>query len=751
MANAQTTSRIQWLTLTSAVVGVTAANMTIFDKLSIPFALGISAGWGLGIGLLFVLISRFNHDDRTSTNSYFSPIVQATIMCIALAIPVVRVFGIGSDERIDALLMESLRNLCATSAIFTFDPIRRRATLFIGLLLVMFSFTLESSLVVTICTLAQLVIVVFWLTSNDSVPWETGNNRKSIHWKPDFIATYSLLVFTGFAVMFFVYTDQERTVDKSLDHLARQKQRRVRPEFSFQREEEEEIAIDHATNKKHGEDAEGSSQGEEEAKRRAHREQFREFSTVRSAPNENQDFEKLFSLATNQVKHIPSTHYEQFNGKQWLAHRKSQLPAMTAQIADQQGLSKLLNSDDLDYSKITQTLDVTDENFLEQARTVLLKAMADQGAGTLKPDLIKISPSDLQRLMQSHPEWSNEASLVVTHYELQALAQQMKSDPQLLWKFLATTGGNEHHPSSVLSRLKQWREAQDGPFLPEELAELVRKWTDDTDPGWQEIMGIVNGLRNHATHDPQAIVPAGEQDSVYYFLVESKRGPDYLFASSAVILLRSLGYPTRLVGGYYANENKRSWLSGNITIDEDDVHYWAQVKLDDRVWVDIEPTPGFEVPSAEAPEQKGILITVWNFLADQGARIAAALICLLVLTRLTIRPLKSLCYYLIWRFWPWQSPRQIVRRTQLLLKIRLKAAGLTSQSGQSFASSVLRLDPQQDCLQRYHRLGQQAIYHDASTSNPTLLQDLRQVSREVIAWATPRRLKNAVHTLDSES
>ncbi|QDU74753.1 Transglutaminase-like superfamily protein [Bremerella volcania] len=750
MANTQTTMRLQWLTLASAIAGVTAANVTIFDKLGTPIALAISAGWGLGIWLLFTLASRFGRDQTTARHPYFPPIVQATIMCAALAIPVVRVFGFGADERIDALLMESLRNLCATSAIFTFDPIRRRATLFIGLLLVLFSFTLESSLAVTICTLAELIIMAFWLSANESLPWETDGRYGATRWKPDFVITCTLLVLTGFAVTFFIYSDKERKVDKSLDSLARQKERRVKSDFSFQKEEEE-IAIDHATNKKHGEDAEGSSQGKDEAKRRAHREQFREFSTIRSAPSENQDFEKLFSLDTTQVRHIPSTHYEQFNGKQWLAEKKSQLPAMTAQIADQQGLSKLLNADDLDYSKITQNLDITDENFLEQARTAIVKAMADQGAGTMSPDLSKISPSDLQRLMQSHPEWANEASLVVTHYELQALAEQMKSDPQLLWKFLATTRGNEYRQSSVLSKLRQWREAQEGPFLPDELAALVQEWTDGTDPGWEEIMGVVNGLRNHAEYDPQATIPAGETDSVFYFLVESKRGPDYLFASSAVVLLRSLGYPTRLVGGYYANENKRSWLTGNVAIEEDDVHYWAQVKLDDRVWVDIEPTPGFDIPSANDQEQATIALTVWNFLADHGVRIAGVLICVLVLAKLVIRPLESLIFYLLWRYWPWQTPREIVHKTQRLLRNRFKTAGIAPHAGQSFANCVLRLDPQQDCLQRYHTLGQQAIYHDDPSTNSTLKQELRKASREVVAWATPGRLKDTVRALDSAS
>ncbi|MEW4562442.1 transglutaminase domain-containing protein [Bremerella sp. JC770] len=738
--------RIQWLTLASAIVGVTAANVTIFDKLGVPLALGISAAWGLGIWLLFVIMGRMGGDKLSAKSVYFPPIIQATIMCVALAIPIFRVLGMGANDPIDAVLMESLRNLCATSAIFTFDPIRRRATLFIGLLLVLFSFTLESSLAVTICTLAELAITAFWLSANDSLPWESGTQQVAARWKPDFIVACCLLVFAGFAVTFVMYSDKERKVDRSLDALAQQRERRIKSNYSFQREEEETV-IDHATNKKLGEDLASDGLGGDQAKKRSQREQFREFSTIRSNPNENQDYEKLFNLDSTQVRHIPSALYDQFNGKQWLANKKSRLPGMTTQIADQEGLSKLLNSEDLDYSKIAQNLDITDENFLEQARTAMSKAMANQGAGTLTPDLNKISPADLQRLMQSHPQWSSDASLVVTHYELHALAQQMKSDPQLLWKFLATTQGNESRPSSVLSALKKWRESQEGPFLPDELAALVQQWTHETNPGWEEIMGVVNGLRSHAQYDPAATVPADEEDSVYYFLVESKRGPDYLFASSAVVLLRSLGYPTRLIGGYYANEEKRSWITGNVSIEEDDVHYWAQVKLDNRVWVDIEPTPGFDIPSPDEAERETIFASAWNFLAVYGVRIAGVLICVLVLGRLLVRPIRALSFYIVWRYWPWQTPRQVVQKTQRLLQERFHAAGLSIPVGQSFASAVLRLDPQQDCLKLYHTLGQQVIYHDQPTSDPALRASLRNASREVVAWATPRRLKNAAGVL----
>jgi hypothetical protein len=130
------------------------------------------------------------------------------------------------------------------------------------------------------------------------------------------------------------------------------------------------------------------------------------------------------------------------------------------------------------------------------------------------------------------------------------------------------------------------------------LKQVASAWSADTGPGWRQIESIVQHLRSDFVHDPQATAPEECRDVVGHFLDEG-RGPDYLFASTAVAMLRSLGYPARLVTGFYAKPEKYDTLARQTTVQEDDVHCWAEVCVDGHTWVPIEPTPGFELPHEE--------------------------------------------------------------------------------------------------------------------------------------------------------
>lgn len=67
------------------------------------------------------------------------------------------------------------------------------------------------------------------------------------------------------------------------------------------------------------------------------------------------------------------------------------------------------------------------------------------------------------------------------------------------------------------------------------------------------------------------------------------------FASATVMLLRHLGYPARLVSGFYAHEP-----SGNgITVRGRDAHAWVEVLVPQKGWVLIEATPATGIPAGD--------------------------------------------------------------------------------------------------------------------------------------------------------
>ncbi|TWT31807.1 transglutaminase-like domain-containing protein [Blastopirellula retiformator] len=731
-------TRLEWLTIAAALLGVFASNIVLMQEAPLVATFGASAAWMAVIVIGFLLASR--------QRRMLPPRVQAAVMCAALLVPLARIFTLESDGRIDLLMLEGLRNLCAASAIFTFDPVRRRATLFAGTLLALFVFTFDGSLLVAVCVLAQLCVVTLWLTANDQAGFRVSAATAG-SWRPDFVVSCLLLVLLGFVASTIAYPADQTSQGELIDrYLKRDVQELDVEEVSFRLEEQDEV-LEEASDKKYG-----ATDGEAEDEVKRKREGRKSFSTRRKAPKTGGEFRTLFALAGDQVRHIPTTRFNQFDGIQWQPEKGRGLPSASTQISQQEGLQKLVNRQDLDFSQFAEDVDVNSEQFLEQLRSLASQSLMQQGAGTLTPQLRDIPPDKLQALMLEAPQMSSTATLLFTPYDVQALSETLKKNPALAWKLIARGSQTSDGNDALLRDLQELRANHEGPILPPEMAALVAQWTAGTEPGWEQIMAVVHGLRSHAVYDPMATIPTTETDSVRYFLIESRRGPDYMFASSAVVLLRSLGYPSRLVGGYYAHESRRSWMTGETSIREDDVHYWAQVALADKLWVDIEPTPGFEIPAAKSAVAQA---SWWNvastFLLRYGAIIAVSLLVIMVVIIFLRRKCHGAWIYWRWRWSLRRSPPELVARTHRLIQYRLHLAGCALQAGASFQTAVLPLAPHEKTLRRFAALGQEAVYCKASVNDPAHQKQLRQAATDVVAWLTPRRIQAAVGGAARES
>jgi transglutaminase-like putative cysteine protease len=78
------------------------------------------------------------------------------------------------------------------------------------------------------------------------------------------------------------------------------------------------------------------------------------------------------------------------------------------------------------------------------------------------------------------------------------------------------------------------------------------------------------------------------QHSADEFWFDRKEGFCEHIASSFVILMRSLGVPARVVTGYQGGE--RNPVDGFFVVRQADAHAWAEVWLDGRGWVRVDPT-----------------------------------------------------------------------------------------------------------------------------------------------------------------
>lgn len=78
------------------------------------------------------------------------------------------------------------------------------------------------------------------------------------------------------------------------------------------------------------------------------------------------------------------------------------------------------------------------------------------------------------------------------------------------------------------------------------------------------------------------------ENSVDEFLFQTKRGFCEHYAAAFVVLMRSAGIPARVVGGYQGGE--RNPVDGYLVVRQSDAHAWAEVWLEGRGWVRIDPT-----------------------------------------------------------------------------------------------------------------------------------------------------------------
>lgn len=226
----------------------------------------------------------------------------------------------------------------------------------------------------------------------------------------------------------------------------------------------------------------------------------------------------------------------------------------------------------------------------------------------------------------------------------------------------------------------------DGSDVDPAVAALAREWTAGIPRGWVQVEAVVAALRRGFVHDRAATAPAEVTDTVRHFLLESRRGPDYQFASAAAVLLQSLGYSTRIVGGFYAAPARYDPRTRHTPVIGDDVHVWPEVILPGGTWVAIEPTPGYELmgPARSwAQRLRAALVAaarrLWSHAPALG--ICAAALGLALRSR---REILDRLATLTWSLAAWREPsRRGVLRTLRLVERRCRWAGRARPPGQT--------------------------------------------------------------------
>jgi transglutaminase-like putative cysteine protease len=284
--------------------------------------------------------------------------------------------------------------------------------------------------------------------------------------------------------------------------------------------------------------------------------------------------------------------------------------------------------------------------------------------------------------------------------------------------------------------------------LPPEVAALARRWAEGHPEGWPQAAAVVQHLRTEYALDPAARVPDDCMDPLGHFLLHTRRGPDYQFATAAAVLLRVLGYQTRLMSGFYVAPGRYDPRTRHTPVVREDLHFWAEVMLPCGDWLVVEPTPGYEVlgPNLAWSEQLwAAVVAVAHWSGRHAVGLSLGLIFVGVLWWFR-REAADAAAAALWRWFPGRTWRQCVGRAVWLLQRRGRWVGRPRPTCQTVPAWLRSVFPQQTsaetALGRLTALAEWAAYA-ADLEPPWGQAEVVGVCRHVLDAWTLRQWRTA--------
>jgi transglutaminase-like putative cysteine protease len=126
---------------------------------------------------------------------------------------------------------------------------------------------------------------------------------------------------------------------------------------------------------------------------------------------------------------------------------------------------------------------------------------------------------------------------------------------------------------------------------------LAEQWRRESGGGEAVVRRMLDHIRTEAFFYTLTPPLLGE-NSIDQFLFETRRGFCEHFASAFVFAMRAAGVPSRIVTGYQGGE--RNPVDGYLIVRQSDAHAWAEVWLEGRGWVRVDPTAAVAPSRIEA-------------------------------------------------------------------------------------------------------------------------------------------------------
>ena len=127
-------------------------------------------------------------------------------------------------------------------------------------------------------------------------------------------------------------------------------------------------------------------------------------------------------------------------------------------------------------------------------------------------------------------------------------------------------------------------------FFPSSVGGLAFDLTEDAESPYDQALAVQEYLREIPYDLNVPDTPVG-RDAIEYFLFDTKRGYFDYHASAMVVMLRSVGVPSRLVVGYALEDADRDIESNSYQVTEQNAFAWPEVYFPGLGWVEFNPTP----------------------------------------------------------------------------------------------------------------------------------------------------------------
>jgi transglutaminase-like putative cysteine protease len=134
--------------------------------------------------------------------------------------------------------------------------------------------------------------------------------------------------------------------------------------------------------------------------------------------------------------------------------------------------------------------------------------------------------------------------------------------------------------------------------LPPQITTIAEQWVANETSAYGQILAIQDHLRGPDFRYDATVPPRDDQFTLLDFLQTTKRGFCQQYASAMAIMLRTLGYPTRVAVGF--TQGDRSDADGLWHVTTDNAHAWVEVLFPTYGWLAFEPTPGRTNPVANS-------------------------------------------------------------------------------------------------------------------------------------------------------